>query len=273
MLRRLEEAGAAPSCCPRLFEEQIDHEEVAAPLGARGRPNELRRGPRLLPRVEDYNTGPDDYLRHVAAAKAALEIPVIGSLNGTSPGGWVRYARLIQEAGADALELNIYSVEADPDDDGRPGRDEDPRPGPRGASGGVDPAGGQDRALLQLARAHGHAARRAGADGLVLFNRFLQPDIDLETLTVVNRMLRSRRATSCACRCGGSRSCTAASPVSLAATSGVHDAEDVIKALLAGADVAMTASALLKHGPEKLSEMLADVERGSRRRSSSRSSS
>ena len=113
-LKRLEEAGAGAVVLPSLFEEQIEHEEIAVHWTLDVGRSSSRRGLNFFPELDDYNTGPGAYLEHVAAAKAALEIPVIASLNGSSPGGWIRYARLIEEAGADALELNVYSVEADP---------------------------------------------------------------------------------------------------------------------------------------------------------------
>ena len=113
MVRRLEEAGAGAVVLPSLFEEQIEHEELAIHWALDVGRSSSAESLDFFPELDDYNTGPGEYLEHVAAAKAALEIPVIASLNGSSPGGWIRYARLIEEAGADALELNVYSVEAD----------------------------------------------------------------------------------------------------------------------------------------------------------------
>ncbi|HET8527185.1 MAG TPA: dihydroorotate dehydrogenase-like protein, partial [Actinomycetota bacterium] len=183
-LQRLQEAGASAIVMQSLFEEQIEHDELQTHRvlenGAESFPEALS----YVPEVEDYNTGPDEYLRHLEASKKELEIPVIGSLNGVSTGGWVRYAKLIQDAGADALELNVYFVASDP--------------GERG-----DQVEQRYLDLVQAVRSDvtipvavkigpyfssmANMARRldeAGADGLVLFNRFLQPDIDLETLSV-----------------------------------------------------------------------------------------
>jgi len=260
VLRRLEEAGAGAVVLPSLFEEQIEHEQLAVhwalDIGRASSAESLD----YFPELDDYNTGPGHYLEHVTRAADALRIPVIASLNGSTPGGWIRYARLLQDAGADALELNVYSVEADP----------------------ATTAEQAERRILEVVRAVrsevtiplavkigpfftalAHTAVRlvaAGADGLVLFNRFLQPDIDLETMAVVDRMaLSSRDELRLPLR--WIAILRGRVPASLALTSGVHEAEDVVKALLAGADVAMSASALLRHGPEKVAELLAGVER------------
>jgi dihydroorotate dehydrogenase (fumarate) len=248
-LRALEAAGAAAVVLPSLFEEQIEHEEVqldaVLELGAESFGEALS----YFPELEDYNTGPGSYLEKVADAKSALSIPVIASLNGASEGGWVRYARLLQDAGADAIELNLYAVEADP----------------RSSADDVE------ERTLRLVRsvreavsvplavkvgpfysAFAHFAGRlaaAGADGLVLFNRFLQPDIDLETLSVSPELHLStpeelRLPLRWVAILHGRVS------ADLAATGGAHSSSDVVKLLLAGADVVMLASSLLRHGPE-----------------------
>ncbi|MGE5756436.1 MAG: dihydroorotate dehydrogenase-like protein [Planctomycetaceae bacterium] len=258
-LVRLEEAGAAAVVLPSLFEEQIEHDEMEAYKFYEDPANSFSEALTYFPEVEDdNNSGPEIYLRHVEAAKAALTIPVIGSLNGTSQGGWVRYARLIQEAGADALELNVYYVVTDP----------------KMTSAQVEDryielvTAVRESVSIPLAIKIGpffsalpNMARRlvaAGADGLVLFNRFLQPDIDPETRSVTPNLVLS---TSDELRLplrwiailrGQLRA-------SLAATTGVHTAEDVLKMLLAGADVTMLASALYKHGPDHLRALLDGV--------------
>jgi dihydroorotate dehydrogenase (fumarate) len=257
-LVRLEEAGAAAVVLPSLFEEQIEHDEMDVFNFYEDPANSFSEALSYFPEVEDYNSGPEVYLRHVEAAKAALTIPVIGSLNGTSQGGWVRYARLIQEAGADALELNVYYVVTDP----------------KMTAAEVEErylklvAAVRESVSIPLAVKIGpyfsalpNMARRlvtAGADGLVLFNRFLQPDIDPETRSVTPNLVLS---TSDELRLplrwiailrGQLRA-------SLAATTGVHTAEDVLKMLLAGADVTMLASALYKRGPDHLRALLDGV--------------
>ncbi len=183
-LKRLQDAGAAAIVMQSLFEEQIEAEEIQIDRVLETGAESFAEARTYLPELDDYNVGPDAYLRHLEQTKRELEIPVIGSLNGSSEGGWTRYAHLIQEAGADALELNVYYVAADPDT----------------TSAEVEQryldlvADVRSSVTIPLAVKVGpffssmaNMARRlveAGADGLVLFNRFLQPDIDLETLAV-----------------------------------------------------------------------------------------
>jgi len=254
-VRRLEDAGAAAAVMPSLFEEQIEHDEMMIhrfyEYGAESFPEALT----YFPELDDYNTGPDEYLRHIEDAKRSLSIPVIGSLNGASMGGWVRYARLIQEAGADALELNAYYLVTDPSMSGeyvearyldlvRAVRADVTIPlavklGPFFSS--------IPNLVLKLTQ--------AGVDGLVLFNRFLQPDIDLETLRVTPNLVLS---TSSELRLPlrWIAVLRAHFDTSLAATTGVHTAEDMIKLILAGADVTMIASVLYQHGPNHVRTLL-----------------
>ena len=258
-LERLEAAGAAAAVIASLFEEQIESEWSSPcsslPEDHGGSAVDLVDHSELY----DYNSGPDAYLRHIAAAKRALSIPVIGSLNGSSPrGGWVRFAKLMEQAGADAVELNVYFVPTSPE----------------------VPAEAIEHRYLDLVAAVRaeisvplavkigpffsslpNMARRllaAGADGLVLFNRFLQPDIDLDTLEVSpNLVLSSRDELRLPLRwIAILRGQTEAS---LAATSGIHGAEDMLKLLLAGADVGMLASALIRNGPDHLRTMLSEM--------------
>jgi len=246
-LRQLQEAGIAAVVLPSLFEEQIEHDEMEVArlrdLGTEDQPEATS----YLPELADYRTGPDDYLKKIEDAKKALSIPVIGSLNGVSTGGWVRYAKLFQEAGADAVELNIYYIATDLDT----------------TSTAVEQRyldlvsavkealsiplavkiGPYFSAMAQMAE----RLRAAGADGLVLFNRFLQPDIDLETLRVqpdieLSSSVEVRLPLRWIAIVKGRVN------VSLAATTGVHTSQDILKLLLAGADVTMMASALLRNG-------------------------
>jgi dihydroorotate dehydrogenase (fumarate) len=257
-LKRLQDAGASAIVMQSLFEEQIEHEELEIHRFLETGVDSNPEASSYFPELEDYNTGPDQYLRHLERTKRELEIPVIGSLNGSSDGGWVRYARLIQDAGADALELNVYSVAAD-----------------MGLTAEAVEAGylglvGDVRASVSIPlavkvgpyfTAFGNMARRlveAGADGLVLFNRFMQPDIDLQTLGVdptihLSTSEEARLPLRWVAILRGRIEC------SLAATRGVHTWEDATKLVLAGADVAMMASALFRHGPERLGEVLDGV--------------
>jgi dihydroorotate dehydrogenase (fumarate) len=257
-LRQLEEAGAAAAVLPSLFEEQIEQEEAALQHLQEFHTDSFAESLDYFPELDSYNTGPDEYLDHIRAAKQAVGIPIIASLNGASPGGWTRYARMIEQAGADALELNIYVVPTAPELTG--GQVEQRY---------VDLVASVREAIaIPLAVKVGpffssvpHMGRRlveAGANGLVLFNRYLEPDIDLETLDVVPHLvLSTREELRLPLRwIAILRDLVTAS---LAATSGVHESDDVLKVLLAGADVAMMASALLKQGPRHLSTVLEQV--------------
>jgi dihydroorotate dehydrogenase (fumarate) len=253
-LRRLEEAGAAAVVLPSLFEEQLTLEADQV-----GRLLEAGAGSLSAAlALEEYNAGPYGYLSLVEQAKGSLQIPVIASLNGVTPGAWVEHASLLEEAGADALELNVYYVSSSP---GLAGSEVEWRYLELVRS--VRQTIGIPLAvkLSPYFSSVANLARQlveAGADGLVLFNRFYQPDLDLDTLEVTPRLVLSsseelrlplrwiailhRRV-----------------PASLAASTGVHTAADAVKVLLAGADVAMTTSALLRHGPEHLRAVEAGV--------------
>jgi dihydroorotate dehydrogenase (fumarate) len=261
-LRRLEDAGASAVVLPSLFEEQINDEAMEIDQLLETGAESFAEALSYFPELGDYDTGPDRYLNLVQQAKAALEIPVIASLNGTSPGGWVEHAKLIEEAGADALELNLYLVAADADLDAT-GLETRYAELVRAVRGAV-----RIPIALKLGpffTALAHTARelvQEGADGLVLFNRFYQPDLDLDTLEVLPRIAFS--TLEVLPRITFSSSEELRLPLrwiailhgrvhaSLAATTGIHTAVDVLKVLLAGADVAMTASALLQFGPEHL---------------------
>jgi dihydroorotate dehydrogenase (fumarate) len=257
-LKRLQDAGAAAVVMQSLFEEQIEHESVQLHRLLEAHTESFAEALTHFPELEDYNTGPDEYLRHLEACRRELQIPVIGSLNGVSEGGWVRYAKLIQDAGADALELNVYLIAADPDETGQhvEQRYLDLVAAVRGS------------VSIPLAVKIGpffsstaNMARRiveSGADGLVLFNRFLQPDIDLETLSV-DPTLHLSTSEELRLPLRWIAVLFGRVPCSLAATTGVHTAEDALKLLLAGADVTMMASALFRNGPEHLGAVLDGV--------------
>ncbi|HWB12635.1 MAG TPA: dihydroorotate dehydrogenase-like protein [Pirellulales bacterium] len=259
-LERLEAAGASAAVLASLFEEQIESEWLSprslVANDRRGSATDLVNHRELF----DYNSGPDAYLRHITAAKKALSIPIIASLNGTSSrGGWVRFAKLMEQAGADAVELNIYFVPTAPESSSEAieRRYVDLVSAVR-AEISVPLAvkiGPYFTALPNLAQ----RLTAAGANGLVLFNRYLQPDIDLETLEVTpSLLLSSRDEVRLPLRwIAILRGQTTAS---LAATSGIHFAEDLLKLLLAGADVGMLASALIRNGPDHLGTILAEVQ-------------
>lgn len=257
-LQRLEESGASVAVLPSLFEEQVEHEEAEIQALYEFQTESYAESLTHFPELDDYNTGPGRYLRHVEAAKNALSIPVIGSLNASSDGGWVRYAKLIQDAGADALELNIYFVPTDPD---MTARDVEQRyvnlvaKVCQSISIPVAVKIGQNFTALP------HFAQQlvsAGAEGLVLFNRYLEADIDLETLQFKPDLVLSNRHE-------------ARVPIrwiailrdevraSLGATSGVHRLQGVVKLLLAGADATFMASILMIKGPEFLVQLLHEL--------------
>jgi dihydroorotate dehydrogenase (fumarate) len=246
-LRRLEAAGAAAVVLPSLFEEQLTLEaDQVVRL--------LERGASSLSAalaLDDYNAGPYGHLALVEKARATLQIPVIASLNGVTPGAWVEHARLLEEAGADALELNSYYVSSSPRVSGAELEERYLE-----LVGSVRQTIGIPLAV-KLSPYFSSVANltrqlvQAGADGLVLFNRFYQPDLDLETMEVTPHLVLSTseelrlplRWIAILYR---------EVPASLAASTGVHTAADALKAIMAGADVAMMTSALLRHGPEHL---------------------
>jgi dihydroorotate dehydrogenase (fumarate) len=258
LLQRLEDAGAAAVVLYSLFEEQITHEsrelDFYLSRGAEHHAEALS----YFPDLERYNVGPESYLEHLYRVKQAVSIPVIGSLNGVSPGGWVEYAHYIEQAGADALELNMYYLPTDVNLD----------------SAELE---AMQIALVREVRARvtipvavklspfftalPNMARRlavAGANSLVLFNRFYQPDFDLEQLAVTPSLTFStshdlRLPLRWIAMLYGRV------PLDFALTGGVHTAVDVLKAMMAGANVAMLASELLANGIYRIRDILADL--------------
>ncbi|HUB34324.1 MAG TPA: dihydroorotate dehydrogenase-like protein, partial [Bryobacteraceae bacterium] len=257
-VRRLEDAGAAAVVLPSLFEEQIELEsdELDRFLmqGAELSPEAVSHFPELTRRV----MGPEGYLQHLAKCKAAVKIPVIASLNGTSQGGWVGYAKQMQQAGADALELNIYYLPADPD-----------RTGEQVEAQYIDLVKAvKSEVRIPVAVKLGpffssmaNMAKKldaAGADALVLFNRFYQPDYDLEALEVVPNLILSN-SHELFLRLHWIAVIYGTIQADLALTGGVHTATDVIKSMMAGAKVAMMTSALLKRGISYLDTLATEL--------------
>jgi dihydroorotate dehydrogenase (fumarate) len=245
-IRRLEDAGASAIVFHSLFEEQIDLE--ANELDRQLSPNEgFAEAQSYLPELTAYNIGPEGYIEHLRKAKQAVGIPVIGSLNGVSAGGWIRYAKLIEEAGADALELNIYYLPVSTSEDSTQVEKMQAdlvREVKKSISIPVAvKLGPYFSAIPNMMK----KLDEAGADGLVLFNRFYQPDFDLETLEVVPNLALSdsrellMRLHWVAILYGNVKA-------DLAITGGVHTAADVIKSMMAGARVAMMTSAVLRYG-------------------------
>jgi dihydroorotate dehydrogenase (fumarate) len=257
-IKRLEDAGASAIVLYSLFEEQLRQDRVELHQHMEAGTFSYAEALTYFPEPDHFHLGPDEYLKHISKAKEAVDMPVIASLNGSSVGGWTSYAKAIQRAGADALELNIYYIPTD-----------------------LDVTSAQiEQTYLDILRAvksevtipvavklspfftnFANMAKRldeAGANGLVLFNRFYQPDIELESLEVVPNILLS---TPMAMRLPlrwvailyDKLSC------SLAATSGIHRATDALKMLMAGADVTMLCSVLIRHGVKQIGVIERDL--------------
>ena len=251
MVRRLEDAGVSAIVMHSLFEEQITREQLSAHRVVDTPAESFAEALSYFPDPEDYMLGPDEYLEHVRRVKAAVGVPVIGSLNGVTDRGWLEYARLIEQAGADALELNVYALETDAY-----------VPADRIEQRVVDMVQSVRRATrLPLAvklspfyTSLPHFTRRlsdAGADGIVLFNRFYQPDIDIEELEVAHR-LRLSDSSELLLRLRWLAVLFNKHGASLAVTGGVHTGVDALKAVMAGASGVQMVSALLHHGPEHI---------------------
>lgn len=261
-IRRLEDAGAAAIVLPSLFEEQLRHEAAELFHHLEEGTNSYQEATTYfpMPANDEFSIGPEEYLRHIDEAKRATDIPIIASLNGSTIGGWTDYARNMEKAGADAIELNVYHVAADID---------------------VTGADVEKRYLEILSAVRStvdipvavklspyfsstaHMAKQldeAGADALVLFNRFYQPDIDLELIEVVPNVVLSNSHEMrlplrwIAILYGRIQT-------SLAATTGVHTATDAIKLTMAGADAIQIASALLRRGSHALTDILDGMQR------------
>lgn len=259
-VKQMEDAGASAVVMYSLFEEQINAENQALDHYMNTANESYAEALSYFPEPEEYhNLHAEDYIEQIATLKSAVDIPIIASINGVSKGGWMSYAERMQEAGADAIELNIYYIAGDPEM----------------TSAGVEQMYIDDLKAVKESvdipvavklgpyfSSFGNMAKRledAGAEGLVLFNRFYQPDIDLELLDVepsleLSSTFEKRLPLRWIAMLRPHLEC------SLAATTGIHTAKDVIKMVLAGADVAMMASVLLYSGPKVLTTMLSDME-------------
>lgn len=256
---RLEDAGASAIVMHSLYEEQVVLESRAMTRAYAGTASASAEALSYFPDPWDYPLGPEEYLTQLQRIKERVAVPVIGSLNGHSRSGWLSYARSIQEAGADALELNVFHVPFDPADD---------------CAGQTDELVAMVRELAQdisipfAVKLSPHycalpsLARRlaeAGAQGLVLFNRPFQADLDLETLDVVRQLTLSDRS-ELPLRLRWLAILDGMVPLSLACSGGVHDTVDALKAVMCGASAVQLVSALLKHGPGRLAEILQAME-------------
>ena len=259
-LKQMEAAGAAAVVLPSLFEEQVRLDDMRLSPYVPSQHNWLPEELKHIPEMEGYNQGVNGYVAHLYSAKQALSIPVIVSLNAYSKGGWARYARILESAGADALELNIYYLTTRPDISGLE----------------------VENMYLNLMRqvkatvqsipvsvklspffsAPAHMAKQladAGANGLVLFNRFYQPDFDIEARTIEPSLALSD-SSELLMRLRWVALLANQIEADLAVTGGVHTAADMIKSLMAGAKVTMLASALLKHGISHIETILTELD-------------
>jgi dihydroorotate dehydrogenase (fumarate) len=252
---QLEESGVAAVVMYSLFEEQILHESLELDHFLSRGTNSYAEAPTYLPELSKYKVGPDSYIENLRRIKQATSIPVIGSLNGVSSGGWLDYAKKIEQAGADALELNIYylptdiSITSSELEDNYVRLVKDIR-----SRIGIPIAVKLSPFFSSLPNLSSRLVD-AGADGLVLFNRFYQPDFNLDELEVVpNLELSSSKEVRLPLRWIALM--YGHIHADFALTSGVHTHLDILKAMMAGASVAMTASALLRNGPTYAAEML-----------------
>jgi len=259
-VRRLEDAGAAAIVMHSLFEEQITREEQGADRFVHGLEGAHAEAQSYFPDASIFALGPDAYLEQLRRIREAVRVPVIASLNGATQGGWLRYAQLMESAGAHALELNLYTLATSPSESAE---------AVEARLVGIV-AAVRKSVRLPLAvklspffSALPHFARRleeAGADGLVLFNRFYQPDIDVEDLDV-KRSLRLSTPSELLLRLRWLAILSGHVKGSLAVTGGVHDALDAVKAIMAGAHAVQMVSSLLLHGPTHLRVVKDQLER------------
>ena len=247
-VRRLADGGVGAVVLYSLFEEQLRREAEQNARLAEAGTESFGEALSYFPAAADSDPGPHRYLSLLERAAAAVGVPVIGSLNGVTPGGWTSYARAIQDAGAAAIELNIYYIPGDPRTTGRDVEQRHVDILCRVKDAVTVPVAVKLSPYFSSAGEMALRLDEAGADGLVLFNRFLQPDIDPETLAVVPAVDLSSPAEARVPRTWISILCQRVR-ASLAATTGVEGPADVAKYLLAGADVVMTASSLIRHGP------------------------
>jgi dihydroorotate dehydrogenase (fumarate) len=258
-VKQLEDAGAAAIVLRSLFEEQIMREQEATEIHRERHDHTFAEAVTYFPSPDSFVLGPEEYLNHLRRVKQSVAIPVIASLNGMTPGGWLSYARLIEQAGADALELNLYHPSTDLETSGAEVERQAAemlREVKRGLSIPVAVK------LSPFFTAFAHFALQldaAGADGLVLFNRFYEVDIDIKDLEVL-RSLQLSDSSELLLRLRALAALSGRAKASLAVTGGVHSAVDVVKATMAGAHVTQMVSALLKNGPGHIRKVRADLE-------------
>jgi dihydroorotate dehydrogenase (fumarate) len=242
-IKRLEDAGIAAVVMYSLFEEQITHESNALDYFLNRGTESFAEALTYFPEMDNYNIGPDNYLELITKIKSHIEIPIIGSLNGVSSGGWVEYAKKIEQAGADALELNIYYIPTET----------------KMRSKISIPLAVKLSPYYSALPNFAERLVNSGANSLVLFNRFYQPDIDINTLEV-NPSLELSNSYDLRLPLRWVAILYDRIKADLALTSGVHNEQDVIKAMMAGANVVEMASELIENGPKRIPEILQGIE-------------
>jgi len=257
-LAEIEQAGAGAVVLPSLFEEQIEHETAEIDRLFTVHAESFNEAASFFPEIEGYDSALDSYLALIEEAKARVDVPVIASLNGSNIGGWIKYARLLEAAGADAMELNLYTVAADPEIDGAALEAEHLELVALIVEEIGIPVAVKISPYYSSVSAFVVALQAAGASGVVMFNRFYSPDLDLETLEVMPRIaLSSPEELRLPLRWIGIM--REHLTMSIAGSTGVHSGFDAAKLILAGADVAMSTSALLHDGPAHVATMEAQL--------------
>ena len=257
-VRRLEDAGAAAIVMHSLFEEQISREQVATFVHTESHGQSFAEALTFFPSPEAFALGPDEYLNHLRKIKQAVSVPVIGSLNGFTDGGWLEYAKLIQEAGADALELNVYYLGGDPHELGASIEARTVRIVKAVRSAVRIPVAVKLSPFYTSLAHFAVQLDNAGADGLVLFNRFYQPDVDVEELQV-RRQIHLSTSAELPLRLTWLALLSPKVKASLAVTGGVHTVLDVVQSVMTGAHAVQLVSALLKRGPSYLATLKGEL--------------
>ncbi len=260
-VKKLEDAGASALVVRSLFEEQIVAEEMATIDAMEGPADSFAEALSYFPKMDSFKLGPDDYLEHLRKIKSTVGIPVIASLNGTTPGSWLRYATSMEEAGADALELNVYMLATDPEVTGQSLEERTIEMVKSVKSQVKIPVAVKLSPYYSSLANFARNLNDAGADGVVLFNRFYQPDIDVEELEATRELVLSDSSELLLrLRWLG---ILGAGPFqgSMAASGGVHTTLDAVKAIMCGAHGVQVVSALLKRGPQYLATLIEETEK------------
>ena len=258
-VKQLEDAGASMICMPSLFEEQILQDQLQTHMAFDSTSESFAEALSYMPAPQDFRTGPDAYLERIAQLKKAVSIPIVGSLNGTSPGGWLNYAKLIEQAGADALELNVYDLPTDPTITGAQIEERTLTMVKQVCSSLNIPVAVKLSPFYSSLANFSQQLVQSGASGLVIFNRFYQADIDVEELYAVPYAMLSD-SSELLLRLRWSAILSSQVNATIAATGGIHTTMDIVKAVMSGASVTQLVSALLQLGPDYIKTLLTNLE-------------